>query len=120
MRNPWLLLILLATAGDGFGQSPQVGKALVLRNVTVIDGTGAAARPETTVVVQNGRIGTIGKASEVVAPESAQVIARWKLRGRDAEARRDDAGLPRSIEIHGTRAHRATDRNGKRSDRSSP
>jgi len=74
VRNPWLLLILLATAGDCFGQSPRSGKILVLRSVTVIDGTGAAARPETTVVVQNGRITKIGKASEVVAPKSAQSI----------------------------------------------
>ena len=42
--------------------------------MTVIDGTGAAAKPDTSVIVRDGRIARIGTASEVVAPESAQVV----------------------------------------------
>ena len=49
-------------------QSP----ALVIRNVTLIDGTGAAAQPGTTVVVTGNRITAVGRNAQ--APQGAQVI----------------------------------------------
>jgi imidazolonepropionase-like amidohydrolase len=74
MRTTLLVLMSLMLGGNGFGQSRAPAKTLVLRNVTVIDGTGAAARSDMTVLVRDGRIAKIGKASEVVAPEAAQVV----------------------------------------------
>src|SRR5262245_886351 len=40
-------------------------RALVFRDVTVVDGTGADARPAMTVVVRDGRIESIGKDGQV-------------------------------------------------------
>lgn len=52
------------------GQTP--APALALRNVTLIDGTGAPAVPRSTVVVSGGRIAAVG--TNVVVPPGAQVI----------------------------------------------
>jgi cytosine/adenosine deaminase-related metal-dependent hydrolase len=48
-------------------------RALVLKNVTVIDGTGAAAQPAMTVVIRDDRIESIGKNGEVAIPPRSQV-----------------------------------------------
>jgi imidazolonepropionase-like amidohydrolase len=45
---------------------------VVLRGVTVLDGTGAAARPGQTVVIREGRIAAVGPA--VPAPAGARVL----------------------------------------------
>src|SRR3954454_17748736 len=47
---------------------------LALTHVRVIDGTGAPARENQTLVVQNGRITALGNANSVSAPEDATVI----------------------------------------------
>jgi imidazolonepropionase-like amidohydrolase len=53
----------------------QVDTALVaLTHVRVIDGTGARARPDQTVVLRDGRIATIGDAATARVPAGAQVI----------------------------------------------
>ena len=39
------------------------GDPLVLTHITVIDGTGAAARPDMTVTLTHGRIGSIEPAA---------------------------------------------------------
>jgi imidazolonepropionase-like amidohydrolase len=48
--------------------------AIVVAGVTVIDGTGAAPRPDSTVVIRDGRIAAVGHAGEVEAPPRAQVV----------------------------------------------
>jgi cytosine/adenosine deaminase-related metal-dependent hydrolase len=48
--------------------------ALVIRNVTLIDGTGAAPRAGMTVVVEEDRITGIGAAESVQFPPSARLI----------------------------------------------
>jgi|HubBroStandDraft_6_1064221.scaffolds.fasta_scaffold01780_15 hypothetical protein len=48
--------------------------ALVVTHVTVIDATGAPARPDTTVVVTGDRISIIGGAAHTVIPKAARVI----------------------------------------------
>jgi imidazolonepropionase-like amidohydrolase len=61
--------------------SPQV-KAFVkvdapvvaLTHVRVIDGTGAAAREDQTVVISNGKIESVGDASSANVPKDAQVL----------------------------------------------
>ena len=48
--------------------------AVALTNVTVIDGTGSAPRPNQTVVIQNGRITDVGAASSVKVPSGARTM----------------------------------------------
>jgi imidazolonepropionase-like amidohydrolase len=45
----------------------------VLKNVTVIDGTGAAAQPGSAIVVTNGKIAWVGPVSGLKAPKDATV-----------------------------------------------
>jgi imidazolonepropionase-like amidohydrolase len=47
---------------------------IALTHVKVIDGTGAAARNDQTVVIENGRITAVGPSSSVRAPSGAQVV----------------------------------------------
>src|SRR5687768_10206526 len=52
-----------------------VGEPVVaLTNVTVIDGTGSAPKPNHTVVIQNGRIADVGPASSVRVPSGARTM----------------------------------------------
>ena len=48
--------------------------ALVIRNVTVIDGTGADPEPGMTVLIEESQISEIGTAGSVRYPSSARVI----------------------------------------------
>ena len=47
---------------------------IALTNVTVIDGTGSAPKPNQTVVIQNGRIADVGAASTVKVPAGARTM----------------------------------------------
>jgi imidazolonepropionase-like amidohydrolase len=53
----------------------QAGPAVVLPNVTIIDGTGAAPRPAMTLVVRDGRIAEIFGTGDRETPAGAQVLA---------------------------------------------
>ncbi len=53
---------------------PRVFRDFTLIDGTGIDGTGAAARPHSAMVVENGRIQWIGALSELRVPAQAQVI----------------------------------------------
>src|ERR1700734_946737 len=48
----------------------------VLNHVRVIDGTGAAAKEDQTVVIANGKIQSIGPAASAQVPQGAQQIDR--------------------------------------------
>jgi imidazolonepropionase-like amidohydrolase len=48
--------------------------AIALEHVRVIDGTGAPARDDQTVVIENGAISAIGDASSTPAPAGARVL----------------------------------------------
>ena len=48
--------------------------ALVLENVTVIDGTGGPARAGLTVVVTGERVSAVGAADDVLIPPGAEII----------------------------------------------
>jgi imidazolonepropionase-like amidohydrolase len=53
---------------------------LVLTHVTVIDATGAPAKPDVTVVITGDRIRIVGRSTEIQAPKNAQVVdARGKF-----------------------------------------
>src|ERR1041384_2089133 len=47
---------------------------IVLTHVKLIDGTGRPARDDQSVLIENGRITAVGKASEVKAPAGAKVM----------------------------------------------
>jgi hypothetical protein len=49
-------------------------KSLAITSVTVIDATGAPARPDMTGVVTGDRITAVGKSGEVGVPEGALVV----------------------------------------------
>jgi len=72
MRTRRLLLAVLATLVAAQTTPSAQSQALVFRNVTLIDGTGAAAQPGTTVVVSGNRITAVGRNAAV--PQGAQVV----------------------------------------------
>jgi imidazolonepropionase-like amidohydrolase len=47
---------------------------LIITHVTVIDASGAPAKPEMTVVITNSRIAALGKTGEVRLPKDARVL----------------------------------------------
>jgi urease alpha subunit len=61
--------LLLARPVPASGQ-----RSLVLTHVTVIDATGAAAKPDMSVVISGGRIVGLGKAGRVRLPKDALVV----------------------------------------------
>src|SRR5581483_9486520 len=62
MRRPFLLLlgVLVAGATVIMAQSRPPAPSLLIRHVTVIDGTGAPPRADTNVLLRDGRIDTVG------------------------------------------------------------
>lgn len=68
-----LLLALTHTAACGSAQRPSAGEgALVLEDVTVIDGTGAAPRAGMTVVVEDGHVTALFPAGRQDLPADAR------------------------------------------------
>jgi hypothetical protein len=49
-------------------------QVLVFTHVTVIDATGAEAKPDMTVVIRDGRIAELGRSDKIQPPKSAQVV----------------------------------------------
>jgi imidazolonepropionase-like amidohydrolase len=73
---------LAALAQSASMLSPQVRNqyvtvsepAIALTNVTLIDGTGAAPKPNQTIIIQNGRIAEVGPSASVRAPSGARTM----------------------------------------------
>jgi imidazolonepropionase-like amidohydrolase len=61
------LLALLAIS------APALAETIVLKNVTVIDGTGAAPQPNSAIVMTDGKIAWVGPVSGLKAPAGATV-----------------------------------------------
>ena len=73
MTRPQTSLILcLSFLLIAASASPPGQPKLVLTHVTVIDATGAPAKPNMIVVIANGRIAAIGE--QVRIPKDAQII----------------------------------------------
>jgi imidazolonepropionase-like amidohydrolase len=75
------LLLPAALAGQTPTLSEQVRQyvsvadsVVAITNVRVVDGTGAAARENQTVVLRGGRIAAVGPAGSTAAPRGARVI----------------------------------------------
>ena len=69
-----LLLFAIILAFSLMTQAKPRSRALVFTHVTVIDCTGAPAKPDMTVVIIGDRISTLGKTGEVVLPKRALVV----------------------------------------------
>jgi enamidase len=65
----WLAALTLAQTNQASASRP-----LVFTHATVIDMTGAAAKPDMTVVVVGDRIAEIGKSDQVKLPAGAQIV----------------------------------------------
>src|SRR6195952_5212661 len=53
--------------------APAIAETTVLNNVTVIDGTGAAAMPNAAIVITDGKISYVGPAAGVKTPKDAKI-----------------------------------------------
>jgi imidazolonepropionase-like amidohydrolase len=47
---------------------------VALRNVRIIDGTGAPARQNQTLIIESGRIRAVGSATEITVPEGTRTL----------------------------------------------
>lgn len=80
-RGPWALVVVvvamvmlsvpIARTPVAIAQSTD----LAIVGGTLIDGTGAAPRPSTTVVVSGGRIARIGPSATTPPPSGAQIVS---------------------------------------------
>src|SRR5215510_1679743 len=66
-----LILAAVLFAQPKPGSQP---KRLAFTHVTVIDATGAAPKPDMTIVIEGNRIAYIGKTRTVPLPDQAQLI----------------------------------------------
>jgi imidazolonepropionase-like amidohydrolase len=86
MRTPILSCVALVAASTApLAQRPTLAPAVrpfvqvdtptvALTHVRVIDGTGAPARPDQTIVIRDGRIASLGPSSSTSAPAGALVM----------------------------------------------
>ncbi len=83
MKTTVALLLLLGLAINSFAQSPASERqqfirveapVVALAHVRVIDGTGAAARDDQTIVIRGGKIQSIGPGSTVNLPPNVQTL----------------------------------------------
>jgi hypothetical protein len=70
----WLFVLVLPILGVAQEQPPADQRPLAFTHVTVIDATGAAAKPDWTVIVAGNHISSLGKAESITVPANARVI----------------------------------------------
>jgi len=77
----FIALILFSVAALAQPGQPQIkdfireqAPVIALEHVRVIDGTGAAAKPDETIVISNGKISAIGASGSVTVPADAKVM----------------------------------------------
>jgi hypothetical protein len=68
------LIILMPTTLSAHGRTFLQPQPLVFTHVTVIDATGAAAKPDMTVVIFGDRIIALSKSGKVAVPANALVV----------------------------------------------
>ena len=81
----WLIAVLLLT-GVAVAQTPPPNDTtpfisvhapvIVLNHVRVIDGTGAAAKENQSIVISDGKIQAVGSSGTVMIPANAQQMDR--------------------------------------------
>jgi imidazolonepropionase-like amidohydrolase len=78
MKQVFFLISLLLPAFS-FSQTekttrPAVDTPGVLKNVSIVDGTGASIQHDQTLIIRNGKIAAFGISSRVPVPAGAKVI----------------------------------------------
>ena len=70
------LLLLVAIASPAFGQrgGPRPARPILIRDVTIIDGTGASARVHQDLVLRDGKIASVVATGAAPAPAPDSVI----------------------------------------------
>ncbi len=95
LRRKWLLSVVLLCS---LSASAQKNDTVVIAHVTVIDCTGAAAKPNITVVLSGGLITAVAPSETVVIPAGARVIEAkgkflipglWDMHGHLTDATED-------------------------------
>jgi len=90
--------ILLACLLYSFSATAQKDNGLAIIHITVIDCTGAAAKPNSTVVVTGGLISAVGSSETVKIPAGARVVdasgkflipGLWDMHGHLTDATED-------------------------------
>ena len=85
MTKFYSILVLLGLSAGSLEQTKETApRPLVFTHVTVIDATGARAKPDMTVVVVGDRIASIDSSKRVRVPENAEVVdatARFLIPG---------------------------------------
>lgn len=88
MRTRLTAVVLVFLAAGAQAQSPRAlspavqrfvsinRPAIAITHVKLIDGTGAPARDDQTIIVENGRIKAVGKTGQVAIPAGAEVLDR--------------------------------------------
>lgn len=61
------------SADDGISFLKEGGRSFVLEKARLIDGTGAPAREDVTIVVENGRITQVGNGSAAIPPTAKRI-----------------------------------------------
>ena len=74
MKTIARLLLILFCSSLLLAQQRTSSRQLVFTHVTLIDGTGAAAKPDMTVVIRDGRIAALGRSGKIRPAKSAQVV----------------------------------------------
>jgi len=87
-----------ALAAPALLAAPAWAESTVLTNVTVIDGTGKAAQPNSAIVMTDGKIAFVGPMAQLKAPAGEEKVGgarrpEGRSRGHDLPMRR--AGQPR-------------------------
>ncbi len=80
-KLPGILLLFIAVAAPAQKISPEVqqfvkvdGPVIALTHVRVIDGTGAPAHDEQTIVLANGKVSSLTDAASASIPKDAKVL----------------------------------------------
>lgn len=68
------IFLLLSALMLGKTRPAPKQRPLVITHVTVIDATGAPAKPDMSLVIVNGRISALGKTGKVHVPGGAEII----------------------------------------------
>jgi len=91
----WILFCFLLCA---FAAFPQADNTLALTHLTVIDCTGAPARPNSTVVIAGPHISAVGPSESVKIPAGARIVdatgkflipGLWDMHGHLTDATED-------------------------------
>ena len=69
-----VLLLILFSLPAAWSQQNSQQNILAIPNVTVIDATGAPAKPNMTVIITGDRITQIGNTGKVAIPKNAQMV----------------------------------------------